>query len=45
MRMQTLGAMNYCAQMREPFYSTVVVEPDELDRWALVQQASLQPGK
>jgi hypothetical protein len=44
MRMQVLGAISYCTQMREPFYATVAVEPDELDRWALVQQASLQPG-
>jgi len=42
-RMQVLGAMTYCAQMREPFYATVDVEPDELDRWALIQEASLQP--
>jgi len=41
-RLQAMGAPAYCAQMRDPFYTTVAIEPDELDRWAVIQEASAQ---
>jgi hypothetical protein len=42
-RLLAVGAPAYCAQMRDPFYTTVAIEPDELDRWAVIQEASAQP--
>ena len=41
-RLQAMGAPAYCAWMREPFYTTVALEPEELDRWAVIQEASAQ---
>jgi hypothetical protein len=41
-RLQAVGAPAYCARMREPFYTTVAIGPDELDRWAVIQEASAQ---
>ena len=41
-RLQAMGAPAYCAWMREPFYTTVAIEPEELDRWAVIQEASAQ---
>ena len=41
-RLQAMGAPAYCVQMREPFYTTVAIEPEELDRWAVIQEASAQ---
>ncbi len=41
-RLQAIGAPAYCAWMREPFYTTVALEPEELDRWAVIQEASAQ---
>ena len=42
-RLQAMGAPAYCARMRDPFYTTVAIEPHELDRWAVIQEASAQP--
>ena len=41
-RLQAMGAPAYCVQMREPFYTMVAIEPEELDRWAVIQEASAQ---
>jgi hypothetical protein len=41
-RLLAVGAPAYCARMREPFYTTVAIEPEELDRWAVIQEASAQ---
>ena len=41
-RLLAVGAAAYCARMREPFYTTVAIGPDELDRWAVIQEASAQ---
>jgi hypothetical protein len=41
-RMLAMGAPAYCVQMRDPFYTTVAIEPDELDRRAVIQEASAQ---
>ena len=42
-RLLAVGAPAYCARTREPFYTTVAIGPDELDRWAVIQEASAQP--
>jgi hypothetical protein len=41
MRMLRMGNSNYCAVMREPFYSAVALNPEELTKESVVAQASL----
>jgi hypothetical protein len=40
MRMMRMGNSNYCAVMREPFYTAVALNPEELTRESLVAQVS-----
>jgi|tagenome__1003787_1003787.scaffolds.fasta_scaffold20661872_2 hypothetical protein len=42
MRMLRMGNSNYCAVMREPFYTAIALGPEELTKESLVAQASLQ---
>jgi hypothetical protein len=41
MRMLRMGNSNYCAVMREPFYTAVALNPEELTKETVVAQASL----
>jgi hypothetical protein len=42
MRMMRMGNSNYCAVMREPFYTAIALDPDGLTKESLVADASLR---
>ena len=42
MRMLRMGNSNYCAVMREPFYTAIALDPEGLTKESLVAEASLR---